>query len=270
MKLNLSGTWQFALDGEKAGIRQEFFKKTSFEDTIGLPTTTAEAKKGERGTERSVGYLTETYHFEGYAWYLQTIEIPEAERGKRFFFSMERTRKSTVWVDGVPAGHFESFYVAHRYELSKWLTPGMHTLVVMTDNTDYISKGGHMTSPDTQTNWNGILGEIFLESVEDIAIDQMGLYPSRKEKDVEIRLQLSHDSALYGIRVSAGCRLTKLRMKEGRDFEHFEPLYTQAVETRREWTAQGKGQDLPYRIETLENLPEKIYEVSALDTRLTL
>ncbi len=270
MKLNLSGTWQFALDGEKAGIRQEFFKKTSFEDTIDLPTTTAEAKKGERGTERSVGYLTETYHFEGYAWYLQTIEIPEAERGKRFFFSMERTRKSTVWVDGVPAGHFDSFYAAHRYELSKWLTPGMHTLVVMTDNTDYISKGGHMTSPDTQTNWNGILGEIFLESVEDIAIDQMGLYPSRKEKDVEIRLQLSHGSALDGIRVSAGCRLTKLRMKEGRDFEHFEPLYTQAVETRREWIAQGKGQDLPYRIETLEDLPEKIYEVSALDTRLTL
>lgn len=183
---------------------------------------------------------------------------------------MERTRKSTVWVDGVPAGHFDSFYAAHRYELSKWLTPGMHTLVVMTDNTDYISKGGHMTSPDTQTNWNGILGEIFLESVEDIAIDQMGLYPSRKEKDVEIRLQLSHDGALDGIRVSAGCRLTKLRMKEGRDFEHFEPLYTQAVETRREWIAQGKGQDLPYRIETLENLPEKIYEVSALDTRLTL
>ncbi|MDE7000299.1 MAG: beta-glucuronidase [Lachnospiraceae bacterium] len=270
MKFNLSGTWQFALDGEKAGIRQEFFKKTSFGDTIDLPTTTAEAKKGERGTERSVGYLTETYHFEGYAWYLQTIEIPEAERGKRFFFSMERTRKSTVWVDGVPAGHFDSFYAAHRYELSKWLTPGMHTLVVMTDNTDYISKGGHMTSPDTQTNWNGILGEIFLESVEDIAIDQMGLYPSRKEKDVEIRLQLSHDGALDGIRVSAGCRLTKLRMKEGRDFEHFEPLYTQAVETRREWIAQGKGQDLPYRIETLEDLPEKIYEVSALDTRLTL
>lgn len=270
MKLNLSGTWQFALDGEKAGIRQEFFKKTSFEDTIDLPTTTAEAKKGERGTERAAEYLTETYHFEGYAWYLQTIEIPEAERGKRFFFSMERTRKSTVWVDGVPAGHFDSFYAAHRYELSKWLTPGMHTLVVMTDNTDYISKGGHMTSPDTQTNWNGILGEIFLESVEDIAIDQMGLYPSRKEKDVEIRLQLSHDGALDGIRVSAGCRLTKLRMKEGRDFEHFEPLYTQAVETRREWTAQGKGQDLPYRIETLENLPEKIYEVSAMGTRLTL
>ncbi len=83
---------------------------------------------------------------------MKEVEIPETERGKRFFFSMERTRKSTVWVDGVPAGRFDSFYVEHRYELSAQLTPGKHTLVVMTDNTDYVSNGGHMTSPDTQTS----------------------------------------------------------------------------------------------------------------------
>ncbi|MEZ3431561.1 MAG: hypothetical protein K1W36_15305 [Lachnospiraceae bacterium] len=63
MKYNLAGKWQFALDGEKDGIAQEFFKKTSFGDTIDLPATTAEAKKGEKGTERFTGYLTETYHF---------------------------------------------------------------------------------------------------------------------------------------------------------------------------------------------------------------
>lgn len=269
MKLDLSGTWQFALDGEKAGIRQEYFRKTSFDDTISLPTTTAEAEKGEKGTERFAGHLTEPYHFEGYAWYLKEVEIPETERGKRFFFSMERTRKSTVWVDGVPAGRFDSFYVEHRYELSAQLTPGKHTLVVMTDNTDYVSNGGHMTSPDTQTNWNGILGEILLESVEDISIDQMWIYPSRKEKNVDIRLRLSHDGALEDVRVSVCCRLTALRMKEGRVFEHFEPLHTQAAETRREWTAQGKGQDLPYVIETLEVLPEKVYALSDAETAQT-
>ncbi|MDE7416532.1 MAG: beta-glucuronidase [Lachnospiraceae bacterium] len=262
MRFNLSGTWQFALDKEKAGLNQEFYKKSSFDDIIDLPTTTAEAKKGEKGTERYTGYLTETYHFEGYAWYLKEIEISAMEQGKRFFFSMERTRKSTVWVDGELAGSFDSFYVEHRYELSKWLTPGKHTLVVMTDNTDYVSNGGHMTSPDTQTNWNGILGEILLESFDDISIDQMWIYPSRKEKDVDIRLQISHDSVLSDIKVSVNCRLTKLKMKEGRDFEHFEPLYTQTAKTRREWIAQNKGQDLPYSIETLEILPEKIWDAS--------
>jgi len=262
MKLNLLGTWQFALDGEKAGLRQEFYKKTSFDDTIDLPTTTAEAKKGEKGTERFIGYLTETYHFEGYAWYLKEIEIPVEERGKRFFFSMERTRKSTVWVDGVYVGCFDSFYVEHRYELSKWLVPGKHTLIIMIDNTDYTSNGGHMTSPDTQTNWNGILGEILLESFEDISIDKMWIYPSRRERNVDIRLQLSHDNLLSDIKVRVDCRLTMLKMKEGRDFEHFEPLYTQTAQMRKEWTAQNKAQDLPYVIETLEVLPEKSYDMS--------
>lgn len=261
MRLNLSGIWQFALDREKAGLKQEFYKQKSFDDTIDLPTTTAEAKKGEKGTERFTGYLTETYHFEGYAWYLREIEIPAREEGKRFFFSMERTRKSTVWVDGEQVGSFDSFYVEHRYELSKWLMPGKHTLVVMTDNTDYVSNGGHMTSPDTQTNWNGILGEIVLESVEDISIDQMWIYPSRKEKNVDIRLQLSHEHILSDINVRVNCQLTKLRMKEGRDFEHFEPLGTQTARTRREWIAEDKGQDLPYVIETLAVLPGENCEV---------
>ncbi len=270
MKQNLSGTWQFALDGEKEGIRREYYKRSSFDDTIELPTTTAEAQKGEKGTERFTGYLTETYHFEGYAWYLREIEIPETERGKRFFFSMERTRKSTVWVDGEQVGSFDSFYVEHRYELSKWLTPGKHTLVVMTDNTDYISNGGHMTSPDTQTNWNGILGEIVLESVEDISIDKMWIYPSRKNRNVDIRLQLSHDGALADVQVGVSCRLTRLQLKEGRDFEHFEPLYTQAAKTRREWMAQGRGQDLPYVIETLAVLPEEIYDVSKAEPSMQM
>lgn len=270
MEQNLSGTWQFALDGEKAGIRQEFYKRTSFEDTIELPATTAEAQKGEKGTGRFTGYLTETYHFEGYAWYLREIEIPETERGKRFFFSMERTRKSTVWVDGRQIGSFDSFYVEHRYELSKELTPGRHTLVVMTDNTDYVSNGGHMTSPDTQTNWNGILGGIVLESVEDISIDKMWIYPSRKNRNVDIRLQLSHDGALADVQAGVSCRLTRLQMKEGRDFEHFEPLGTQAAKTRREWMAQGRGQDLPYVIETLAVLPEEIYDVSKAEPSMQM
>lgn len=269
MKRNLSGIWQFALDREKAGLKQEFYKKTAFDDTIELPATTAEAKKGEKGTERFTDHLTETYHFEGYAWYLKEIEIPAKEQGNRFFFTMERTRKSTVWVDGALAGSFDSFYVAHRYELTKHLAPGRHTLVVLIDNTDYVSGGGHMTSPDTQTNWNGILGEIALESAADLSIDKMWIYPSRKEKNVDIRLLLSHYNAHADIKAGVSCRLTRLVMKEGRDFEHFEPQYTQTAETRREWAAQDKGQDLPYTIETLEIFPDKLYEVPPIETQQT-
>lgn len=277
MKLDLAGTWQFALDKEKKGIEQEFYKKTFFDDEISLPTTTAEAQKGEKGTERFTGYLTENYHFEGYAWYLKQVSIPEEEAGKRIFFSMERTRKSVVWVDGEKAGDFQSFYAEHRYELTDRLTPGTHTVVVLIDNTDYVSGGGHMTSPDTQTNWNGILGEIYLESAEGIVIDNMRIYPSRKERKADIRLQLSigklaggqslYENPAYGklsedVHIQVSGKLTRLEKKEGRDFEHFEPLYTQTAEVRKEWQEQEKGQDLPYVIHTLEVLAAKHYELS--------
>ena len=96
MKYDLSGTWQFTLDGEKAGLEKEYFLRTAFADTIELPTTTAEAKKGRKSTERQTGYLTEPYHFEGYAWFLRELVIPAEKQTEkiRFFFTMERTRKS--------------------------------------------------------------------------------------------------------------------------------------------------------------------------------
>ncbi|MDE6365936.1 MAG: hypothetical protein K2L86_17085 [Lachnospiraceae bacterium] len=264
MKQNLSGVWQFALDGEKAGLEQEYFLRTAFADTIELPTTTAEAKKGKKSAERQTGYLTEPYHFEGYAWFLRALDIPAQEEGAGkilFFFSMERTRKSSVWVDGSFIGSFDSFYAAHRYELTDKLTPGRHTLVVMIDNTEYVSNGGHMTSPDTQTNWNGILGEILLESAEDAAIEKMWLYPCRKDKKVVVKIQRKSESGLSAAQAEVCCRLTRLSMKEGRDFEHYEPLYTQTAETRRAWIAENKGQDAPYTIETLAVLDRQVYDL---------
>ena len=265
MKQNLSGIWQFALDGSKAGLEQEYFLRTAFEDTIELPTTTAEARKGTKSTERHTGYLTEPYHFEGYAWFLRELEIPIEEEGvgkRRFFFTMERTRKSSVWVDGSYVGSFDSFYAAHRYELTNALTPGRHTLVVMIDNTDYVSNGGHMTSPDTQTNWNGILGEISLEAVWDVAMENMWIYPCRKDKKAVVRLALSSECALSALQAEVSCKLTRLQMKEGRDFEHYEPLYTQTAKTRREWTAKNEIQDAPYTIETLAVLDSQVYDLT--------
>lgn len=55
MKYDLSGTWQFMLDGEKAGLEKEYFLRTAFADMIELPTTTAEAKRAERAQSARQG-----------------------------------------------------------------------------------------------------------------------------------------------------------------------------------------------------------------------
>ena len=51
IKINLHGKWNFQLDDDKTGINDELFKK-ELNDTIILPTTTSEAKKGKINTNR--------------------------------------------------------------------------------------------------------------------------------------------------------------------------------------------------------------------------
>ncbi|WP_175480602.1 hypothetical protein [Paenibacillus sp. OK003] len=45
---------------------------------------------------------------------------------------------------------------------------GKHSLTIRVDNTDYPTKGGHLTSVDTQTNWNGITGKLELHFYHDV------------------------------------------------------------------------------------------------------
>ena len=54
-KLDLSGKWLLCLDKECKGT------DLVFDDTINLPNTTSNAKKGEYNTERETGFLTDTY-----------------------------------------------------------------------------------------------------------------------------------------------------------------------------------------------------------------
>ena len=92
-KTDLSGMWEFCLDGDKKGMEQEFYNR-HFSDTIALPGTTSEAKKGGRREKREIGYLTEPYHFEGYAWYGREVEVKDYQPGDQVILKLERTRKS--------------------------------------------------------------------------------------------------------------------------------------------------------------------------------
>ena len=90
--------------------------------------------------------------------------------GEQTMLTLERTRKTTVYLDGRPIGHQESLCTPHRYFLPP-VHAGEHTLVIRVDNTDYPTRGGHLTSPETQSNWNGITGEISLTVAHTLLTD---------------------------------------------------------------------------------------------------
>lgn len=90
------------------------------------------------------------------------MEILDAVTHQRIFLYLERTRVTKLWIDDLLIGTQNSLCTPYIYEVSSALTPGKHTLTICVDNTNYPTKGGHLTSENTQTNWNGITGKIEL------------------------------------------------------------------------------------------------------------
>lgn len=192
IKESIAGTWRFRLDASKQGIDQYYYKGR-LSDEIQLPGTTAENKKGEYNTAKEIAHLTETYPLNGYAWYQRDIEIKEEWAGKPIRLYMERTRVTQVWIGEEWKGTQNSVSAPHIYEFGA-MAPGMYPLTVLVDNSGLPIKGGHMTSPDTQTNWNGLLGRIEIQAVEQIRLESIHAYPDIAFKSVLLRFQVINDT----------------------------------------------------------------------------
>ena len=102
--IDLSGTWSFALDPHGKG-EQEKLWNMDFAETVTLPGTTDSNRKGIENTNKSeTTYLSRYYKYEGAAWYSRNIEIPADWKEKHIVLFLERTRPTTVWIDGREVG----------------------------------------------------------------------------------------------------------------------------------------------------------------------
>jgi hypothetical protein len=86
-----------------------------------------------------------------------------------------------VWVDGQKAGNNNSLSTPHYYDLSALLTPGKHKLTICIDNSRKFMLNrndmAHAYTAETQIKWNGILGEISLESASPAHISGVEVFP---------------------------------------------------------------------------------------------
>lgn len=123
LHVDLQGLWDLYLDEKK-----EYSKPPKSNEIICLPDSTAHAGKGKANTKPNTSYMTENYHFEGYAWYSRQIEIAPEWVGKNIVLFLERTRISTVFIDGVEYDTLDSLCGFHEHNLTDKLTVGIHTL----------------------------------------------------------------------------------------------------------------------------------------------
>ena len=164
---SLSGTWQFKLDPEDKGLKENW-QGTSFTDHITLPGTTDEAHYGEKTSGSDFGILTRAYKYYGPAWYSREIEIPSEWNGKRIQIELERVLwESRVFVDGKEVSVQDALSTPHYHDLG-YLSPGKHRLTIRINNDLIYNIGdkGHVYTEYTQSIWNGAVGRLQLKAVE--------------------------------------------------------------------------------------------------------
>ena len=177
--IDLSGSWEFCLDKDMKG------GSVVFDDTMMLPGTTSDQKKGEYNENRETGFLTDTYKFEGWAWFRKKVNFDRLGCSVVKLF-LERTRITTLFIDEEEIGTQESLCTPHVYDLSRFAGTGEHMVTIRVSNVGYKTGGGHLTSADTQTNWNGITGRIELIGYGEAYCENVMRYTDIHKKTVRI------------------------------------------------------------------------------------
>lgn len=206
-RVDLSGEWTVKLDSADVGVEQNWAGQM-YSTSILLPGTTDEAKLGNPDTLKpeltkpQLLHLTRKYSYVGPAWYSRKITVPKQWEGKQVVLNLERVLwDSQVWVDGkkVP-GNEESLTTPHRYDLTDFVVPGeSQILTVRVDNRyrheiSVADNLAHAYTDHTQIKWNGILGDMSLQCVENVSIENMRLYPDVDDRSVKVVLSLENET----------------------------------------------------------------------------
>lgn len=191
--LDLSGMWRFQLDpmgfGKTPGS-ELYLDKLS--ETIMLPGSTDQGGKGIKNTARYVDRLSRKFEYQGAAWYQREVVIPDNWAGKEIYLNLERCHwETTVYVDGKLAGMEERLGTPNTFFLTSFMPPGVHTLTLCVNNgLKYpMDQWNHGTTEYTQTNWNGVVGQLTLLAKEKAHLRQINVYPDVIRRQIEVTIQ---------------------------------------------------------------------------------
>lgn len=211
--ISLSGEWQVKLDSTNIGSENNWATDKFTGQKINLPGTLDDAGIGKPNTLKPainnyvMSNLTRKHQYIGKAWYQKEIEVPSSWKEKNIELSLERVIwESSVYIDGQLIGTANSLVGNHKYNLTQHLSSGKHLLTICIDNsnkfpninvagTRYPDKVNqdmaHAYTNHTQIKWNGILGDILLESSDKNVPENLQVYPDVSNNKLKVTFQQS-------------------------------------------------------------------------------
>jgi hypothetical protein len=188
----LAGEWRFQLDAKNGGTDAKWYSR-KLEDAIQLPGTTDEAKKGPGRDESPIDRLARPWAWVGPAWYQREITIPESWRGKRVTLHLERTKHCRVWIGETFIGWDNTLSTPQVFDLTESIEPGTHTLTLLIDNSRLPPVGpSHQVDERTQTNWNGVVGDMELRATDPVWIKDAQVFPDAAKKEARVRVVIGN------------------------------------------------------------------------------
>lgn len=237
--IDLSGEWQFQIDPDDEGVNGKWFDQ-NLHETVLLPGSMVENGKGyditidtkwTGGVKNSEWYKDPNYEpyfdpnnirfpywlqpekkYTGAAWYQKKVNVPENWTGKTIRLKLERPHwESTLWVNGEKVGMQNSLATAHTYDVTSFLKNGENTIAVRIDNRlDPIDPGfnSHSVTDHTQSNWNGIVGDISMQAHDPIHFEQVQVFPDAAEKNADLHIVVENGSSeRKSVQVTVSARL---------------------------------------------------------------
>ena len=221
--ISLEGEWSLRLDSSDIGIKEQWYNR-DFAQTLRFPGSLQEQGYGNdidsstnwTGSIQGDFYNDPKYkeyrkeddykvpfwlnpekYYKGAAWYQKQVDIPSDWEDRRIILFLERPHwETTVFVDDKKAGVKNSLSTPHEYDLTELLTPGKHKLTIRVDNRMVINVGenSHSVTDHTQSNWNGIAGDIKLKTKPLVFIENIRVYPDIREDQATVEVDLRNES----------------------------------------------------------------------------
>ena len=185
-------------------------------------------KYRHRGQMKFPFFLTPDKHYVGNITYSKSVFIPKSWKRKKVILVLERPHiETTLQVNGQKVGHEMSLSVPHRYDITNMVKFGAENQldIDVYNGIENVCVGqdSHSVTDQTQGNWNGIAGDMYLMTMPKKA----EIYSSERP----LRIRVDADIHTGHVKIAVNELTYQLHIDHPQLWSEFTPkLYTHTVD----------------------------------------